>query len=254
MLFNSPKRIKRSVDMSEETDYFVDRYRDLLSKLGTTVSRGAVIDSVLPSLLSLNPKQAVKLSQIVEREGKLSQSLYESTPESEELARNELSKEVETWARLKSILDVLSDGLTPIQPMVKIPMAGDMSILVPDDPRNWIVANPMDAPFADEATIVEVRNGKIYGVPHFVVFHSGDVSAEVIDEIVTRAFPKFEAILNKRVDPTTTLRAISSISPNGTHLPRLVVSPPCLITPFLAIPMGLRLSTRAVRGRRISPL
>lgn len=201
MLFNSPKRIKRSVDMSEETDYFVDRYRDLLSKLGTTVSRGAVIDSVLPSLLSLNPKQAVKLSQIVEREGKLSQSLYESTPESEELARNELSKEVETWARLKSILDVLSDGLTPIQPMVKIPMAGDLSILVPDDPRNWIVANPMDAPFADEATIVEVRNGKIYGVPHFVVFHSGDVSAEVIDEIVTRAFPKFEAILNKRVDP-----------------------------------------------------
>ena len=64
MLFNSPKRIKRSVDMSEETDYFVDRYRDLLSKLGTTVSRGAVIDSVLPSLLSLNPKQAVKLSQL----------------------------------------------------------------------------------------------------------------------------------------------------------------------------------------------
>ena len=130
MLFNSPKRIKRSVDMSEGTDYFVDHYRDLLSKLGTTVSRGAVIDSVLPSLLSLNPKQAVKLSQIVEREGKISQSLYESTPESEELTRNELSKEVETWAQLKSILDVLADGLTPIQPMVKIPMAGDMSILI----------------------------------------------------------------------------------------------------------------------------
>lgn len=201
MLFNSPKRIKRSVDMSEGTDYYVDHYRDLLSKLGTTVSRGAVIDSVLPSLLSLSPTQAVKLAQAIERERKLSQSLYESTPECDGLTRNELSAEIETWGKLKAVLDVLSDGHAPIQPMVKISMSDGMAVLIPDDPSNWIVANPLDAPLANRATIVEVRNGKIYDVPHFVVFHSGDASTEAIDEIVIRAFPKFEEILNRRVDP-----------------------------------------------------
>ena len=201
MLFNQPKRIKRSVDMSEGTDYHVDRYRILLNKCGMTASRGAVIDAVLSSLLPLSPKQAVKLAQSVERERKLSQSLFESTPESDEFTRNELCEEVKTWEKLKSILDVLADGLTPVQPMKKIPMANGMAILVPDDPDNWIVANPLDASFADKATIVEVRSGASYNVPHFIVFHNGEVSADCIDDIVIRGFPEFREVLNKRVVP-----------------------------------------------------
>lgn len=201
MLFTSPKRIKRSVDMSEGTDYHVDRYRSLLNKCGMTASRGAVIDVILSSLLSLSPKQAVKLAQSVDRERKLSQSLFESTPESDGLTRNELREEVGSWEKLKSILDVLADGLAPVQPMKKISMANDMAVLIPDDPDGWIVANPMDAPFADKVTIVEVRNGVSYGVPHFVVFHNGEVSTDIIDGIVIRAFPEYREILNKRVEP-----------------------------------------------------
>lgn len=201
MSFQAPKRVKRSVDLNEETDFLIDHYRHLLKKQGVTASRGTAIDNGLAPLYSLSPEQAAKLKQFIDRECASSEQLLKATPSSDMFSKAERRREASALRGLSNVLETLADGIIPEQPMRKIPIQGNKALLIPDDPENWIVANEEDALCSDKATIVEVRNGKIYGMPHFVVFHSGDVSTETIDEIVIRAFPKFEETLNRRIDP-----------------------------------------------------
>lgn len=201
-MFAQPtKRIKRSVDLNEDTDLYIDRYRNLLKKQGVTASRGAVMDGVLTPLLSLTPAKALKIKQFIDRECAIEQNLLDSTPASDVFARNEHFHEVSALRGLSGVLETLSDGLTPEQPMRMIPMLGDTAILIPDDSENWIVANELDAPCADKATVVEIRNGAKYGMPHFIVFHNGDTTAKFIDETVGKVYPKYNSILSKRVEP-----------------------------------------------------
>lgn len=201
MIFQTPKRIKRSVDLNEETDFHIDQYRGLLAKKGITASRGAVVDNGLGPLLSLSPEQAAKLKQFVDREHASSEELLNATPSSDKFSRAKRERETSALKGLSEVLETLADGVIPDQLMRKIPMLGGEALLIPDDPENWVVANEDDAPYSDKATIVEVRNGPKYGMPHFVVFHRGEIVAEFIDEVVTRVCPAYESVLAKRVTP-----------------------------------------------------
>lgn len=201
MFFQAPKRVKRSVDLNEETDFRIDHYRDLLKKRGVTASRGAAIDNGLGPLLSLSPEQAAKLKQFVDREHASSEKILNATPSSDKFSWAKRERETSALQGLSEILETLADGVIPDQPMRKIPMLGGKALLVPDDPENWVVANEDDAPYSDKATIVEIRNGSKYGMPHFVVFHRGEIVAEFIDEAVTRVCPEYESVLAKRVTP-----------------------------------------------------
>ena len=82
-------------------------------------------------------------------------------------------------------------------------------ILVPDA-SDWISVNEDNAAESTVATIVEVRNGERFDVPHFIYFDNGESSTQAIDKAVLSTYPRYEEVLKTKVEPVR--------DANGTYL------------------------------------
>lgn len=200
-LFTRDKvRTKRSVDLSPSTDAALDAFRTLVDKRGTSLSRGAAIDAVLTTVLSLNPPQAYRLLATAQQELESSKEVLDSTSHSDALSHQQADNDVKTWTQICELFGILADGHQELPPMRSIQMNG-CRVLVPDAP-DWITVNESEAISCNAATIVEVRNGGRFDMPHFIYFdNNGKSTTGDIDKAVLAVYPRYKKVLKAHVEP-----------------------------------------------------
>ena len=199
MLFRKQaEKLKRSVDLSIETDAAIDHFRELFEKQGHRLSRGTVIDVVLNAVLNLRPDQAFYLLGESRSRLQSSKALLDATNSADEIAHAEAESTCQRWENVIELFSVLANGYVRPKPMKKIQMQG-RSLIVPDS-DDWIVVNPCDAPYSTVATVVEIRNGAEYNMPHFVYFEDGNAPTNVIDRAILAVYPAYRKVLDAKVD------------------------------------------------------
>lgn len=199
-IFNKEKtRTKRSVDLSSRTDIAIDSFRSLAEKHGASLSRGAAIDAVLGVILGLSPSQAYRLLATAREGLKNDQDLLDAISREDVLSRRDANDTVNAWKQACELFGILADGYHEPKPMRSIQMHG-RRILVPDA-SDWISVNEDNAAESTVATIVEVRNGERFDVPHFIYFDNGESSTQAIDKAVLSTYPRYEEVLKAKVEP-----------------------------------------------------
>lgn len=199
-LFEKEKsRIKRSVDLSPDTDVALDAFRALAEKRGVSLSRGAAIDAVLGAILRLKPEQAARLYNEARKGIEAAQIELDATSRDDALSWRSAAEDVDGWKSIAELFDVIADDYVEPAPMRSIKMLGQR-ILIPDS-TDWIVVNESNAAGSTKATIVEVKNGSRFGAPHFIYFADGETSTEAIDAAILAVYPRYEDILAARVEP-----------------------------------------------------
>lgn len=199
-LFSKEKgRVKRSVDLSPNTDVALDAFRDLSAKRGVSLSRGAAIDAVLGAILRLTPEMAARLYKEAHKGLKGAQDALDATSREDALSRRNAAETVEGWKSVVELFDIMADGYEEPAPMRSIRMSG-RRVLIPDAP-DWILVNEGDAAQSTVATIVEIKNGARFNAPHFVYFDNGEASSRAIDAAILAAYPRYGEILAARIEP-----------------------------------------------------
>ena len=200
--FNSSKakvRVKRSVDLEDETDRLLDVYRARAEKNGVVFSRGAAMDSILGSLLRLEPSQACGFRAEAMNQLEAAQALLETYDPKEKLLYQAAKDRVKTLELVYEFFDSLTDEYEEPSPVRVIQMY-EKRLVIPDT-DDWVVINEADAEMSSDATIVEVKNGERYGARHYVYFGGNDVSKKFINHAICRKCPEFLKVLEARVDP-----------------------------------------------------
>lgn len=192
------EKMKRSVDLAVGTDEAVDRFRKLVEKRGTRLSRGTVIDIVLNAVLSLSPEQAFHLLEKSRSQFESAKKMLDATNSEDEASYNEAKAICKHWENIIELFEILADDYVKPNPMRKIRMRG-RSLVIPES-RDWVVVNPDSAPYSTVATIVEVRNGAKYNMPHFVYFENGEMTTREIDRAILTVFPDYQIVLDNKVD------------------------------------------------------
>lgn len=199
-LFSKEKgRVKRSVDLSPNTDVALDAFRSLSEKRGVSLSRGAAIDAVLGAILRLNPEMATSLYKEARKGLKAAQDALDATNREDALSRRSAAENVEGWKTVAELFDIIADGYEEPAPMRSIGMKG-RRVLIPDAP-DWILINEDNAAQSTVATIIEIKNGARFNAPHFVHFGDGGASPQTIDEAILAVYPLYSDILAARVEP-----------------------------------------------------
>lgn len=199
MLFSHERKLKRSVDLSPDTDVNLDRFRELAAGEGALPSRGAAIDAIVNTVLSLSSSDAAAMCQAARRALSAAEARIDATDRNDELAYRDATSSVKRFGGLVELFGILAGGITTSQPMRSIRMEGKR-VLIPDS-EDWIVINEKDAPRSTQATIVEIKNGARFGAPHFVYFDRGTARAAEIDEAILEVYPAYSEILSARVQP-----------------------------------------------------
>lgn len=199
MRFGREQRIKRSVDLSQDTDGYLDHFRDLAARKSPPLSRGAALDIVAKATLSLTPDEAAEISHAVSKVLRAAQERLEGISSTNEYTYSEANASVERLTDFVELLDILSDGRRAPAPMRRIDMRGKR-LYIPDS-DDWYVLNDQHAAISDEATIVEVKDGSRFGIPHFVYFDNGETATNLIDEKILDVFPEYREVLARQVKP-----------------------------------------------------
>lgn len=202
MLTPLQKRIKRSVDLDPQADAAVKATQEKFPSYKRP-SIGALLSSLANDILGLNETNASRLLRAVTELEDSCRLEHEDIPGFEEMRKRDSQLQIERLDELRQILSIVAGPSQAIEPMRRIRMSGK-SILVPDDPSSWVVVNEDYASQSDEAIIVEVRNGKRYGIPHFIFFDdSANKKGErEIDEAISRVYPQYrQTVINNRVTP-----------------------------------------------------
>ena len=199
-LFSKEKgRVKRSVDLSPNTDVALDAFRNLSEKRGVSLSRGAAIDAVLGAILRLSPEMAASLYKEARRGLKAAQDALDATSREDALSRRSATENVEGWKTVAELFDIIADGYEEPAPMRSIGMKG-RRVLIPDAP-DWILVNEGNAAQSTVATVVEIKNGARFDAPHFVYFDNGEAGHKAIDAAILAVYPRYEDILAARIEP-----------------------------------------------------
>lgn len=228
-------KVKRSVDLSPNTDTALDAFRGLTEKRGVALSRGAAIDAVMGAVLRLSGAQAARLYEEAIRGLKSSQDMLDATSREDALIRQEAASEVEAWKRAAELFEILADGFNEPAPMRSVKMRG-CRVLLPDSP-DWIIVNEGDAAKSSNATVIEIRNRTRFNAPHFVYFDDGEASTSIIDKAILAVYPRYADILAARVEP------IRDAKGNYLNLEQLAEAPlPCYFpVPPTGSPYGIAL-------------
>ena len=192
-------RVKRSVDLSPNTDVALDTFRSLSKKHGVLLSRGAAINAVLGAILRLSPEMAARLHKEANKALKSAQDALDATSREDALSRRSAADTVENWKNVVELFDIIADGHKEPAPMRSIAMDG-RHLLVPDAP-DWILVNESKAAQSTVATIVEIKNGTHFNAPHFVYFDNGEAGPKAIDAAILAVYPGYKSILAARIEP-----------------------------------------------------
>jgi len=131
-------------------------------------------------------------------------SLYKQADSEEIFGLNEINEKIKAYTDMAALLNrgvrLTVDDLRE-DPMKKIKIE-DGYLIVPSD---WIDINPDDAENMPYAGVIECRNSKKYGIPHFV-FHTWhekacDYDTDEINKMCVKAYPEFKEIMQKQVTP-----------------------------------------------------
>lgn len=199
-LFSKEKgRVKRSVDLSPNTDVALDAFRSLSEKRGVSLSRGAAIDAVLGTILRLSPEMATRLYKETRKGLKAAQEALDATNREDAFSRRSAAENVEGWRNVAELFDIIADGYEEPAPMRSIGMKG-RRVLIPDAP-DWILINEDNAAQSTAATIIEIKNGARFNAPHFVYFDNGEADPRTIDAAILAAYPPYNDILAAHVEP-----------------------------------------------------
>lgn len=79
----------------------------------------------------------------------------------------------------------------------EFPIADGDAVIAPND---WLVANPEAAESAHFAGVIEIKNGELYGAPHFIIFTEDEPVQELGDEVKAELVARATAIWPRMKD------------------------------------------------------
>lgn len=233
------ERTKRSVDLSNDVDAALDAYRGVQEKRGNPLSRGAAIETILGPILSLSPAQASQLGAAAEKELKSTQTLLDATRREDAFSHHDLQKEAEVWKTVRDLFETLAGDSIPRKPMRSIQMRAKR-VIIPDSP-DWVVVNEANAAGSTRATIIEVKNGDRFNVPHFVYFDNAETSTQLMDKAIVAIFPDFEKVLKEQVEPVMDANGVCLNLGEVQRAPAPGYFPACEHDPIQGDPYGVHI-------------
>ncbi len=131
-------------------------------------------------------------------------SLYKQADSEEIFGLNELNEKITVYTDIAALLNNgvrLSVDDLKEDPMKKIKIKNGYLIV----PSDWIDINPDEAEEMPFAGVIECRNSKRYGIPHFL-FHTHleracDYDSDEINKMCVKVYPEFKDIMNRQVTP-----------------------------------------------------
>lgn len=192
-------RVKRSVDLSEDTDRLLDRFRSVAEEHGNSLSRGAALDSTTGVVLRLSPSQAYGFRAEADRQLEAAQTLLNMTDPKNKLLYRKAQEDVENLRLIDELFALLAGNYAEPSPMRVVEMY-QRRLFIPDA-EDWVLINSENAPESSKATIVEVQNGARFGARHYVFFDNGETAPKYIDRAIRAKCPEYEKILLAKVEP-----------------------------------------------------